>query len=183
MKLAVIILLFISFGLIVSCQKTQEETPKEALEAPKQLSIPKIESRFPVISPLAQEKITSWLYFTEFNNDLKNINQGNVRNYRAETERMVALSDSLLKNIPNSLNTPIILSRMRVVNVRVKLLNETMHQSTVKTNVIYENLKETNTAFSNLILQINERFEKLKIDQITRIEETKESFKKVDSIY
>ncbi|MEX0996895.1 MAG: hypothetical protein WDZ45_07590 [Flavobacteriaceae bacterium] len=155
---------------LVSCNTKKEENANQSNNE-IDLDLPQIDSRFPVLSAEAQNQVTSWQYFKEFENDLKRINQGNVRDYRAETERMVTVSDSLLKNIPEYLNTNAISSRMRVLNVRVKLLDETMHQPTVETDVITENLKETNTAFSNVIIQINELFEKQRIDEMTKLKE------------
>ncbi|MCR9182669.1 MAG: hypothetical protein NXH73_07060 [Flavobacteriaceae bacterium] len=166
-------LILILSAFLVSCNTSKEENGNQS-NSEIDLNLPQLDSRFPLLSAQAQNQITSWQYFKEFENDLKRINQGNVRDYRAETERMVAVSDSLLKNIPEDLNTNSISSRMRVLNVRVKLLDETLHQPTVKTDVITENLKETNTAFSNLIIQINELFEKQRIDEMTRLKENME---------
>lgn len=166
-------LVLILIAFIVSCN-TNKENPENQTNNESDLDLPKLDSRFPVLSPEAQNQVTSWQYFKEFENDLKRINQGNVRSYRAETERMVSVSDSLLKNIPEYLNTNSISSRMRVLNVRIKLLDENLHQPTVKTDVIAENLKEANAAFSNLIIQINELFEKQRIDEMTRLEENME---------
>ncbi len=157
----------------VSCNDNKVENTNQSTNE-LDLNLPQLDSRFPVLSAEAQNQVTSWQYFKEFENDLKRINQGNVRDYRAETERMVTVTDSLLKNIPEYLNTNAISSRMRVLNVRVKLLDETMHQPTVKTDVITENLQETNTAFSNVIIQINELFEKQRIDEMTQLEENME---------
>lgn len=159
--------------LLVSCNTKKEENANQSNNE-IDLDLPQLDNRFPVLSAEAQNQVTSWQYFKEFENDLNRINQGNVRDYRAETERMVSVSDSLLKNIPEVLNTKVISSRMRVLNVRVKLLDENLHQPTVKTDIITENLKETNTAFSNLIIQINELFEKQRIDEMTRTEENLE---------
>jgi len=170
MKLFTAVLIVFIGLFVVSCN-TSNEKSESLSDGEPDLNLPKMDIRFPDLGPEAQDKITSWQYFKEFENDLLRINQGNVRSYRAETERMVIVSDSLLKNIPEELNTNAISSRMRVVNVRVKLLDETMHQVNVKTEVISENLKETNMAFSNLINQINEKFEKQRIDELTRTQD------------
>jgi hypothetical protein len=165
------IFLILFFGLfVVSCNSSKEEADV-LLTLDEDLDLPRLDIQFPVLLPEAQDKITSWQYFKEFENDLLRINKGNVRSYRAETERMAIVTDSLLKNIPEGLNTNAISSRMRVVNVRVKLLDETMHQVNVKTEVISDNLIETNIAFTNLINQINEKFEKQRIDALTRTQD------------
>ncbi len=164
------------FVLLIACDADKKQNSEVSFENSDsiEISLPKTDVTFPRLSPHAQDVITSWQYFQEFENDLRRINSGNVRNYQTETERMVSVSDSLLKNIPEPLNTNAISSRMRVVNVRVKLLDETMHQPNVETNIISKNLEETNVAFSNLITQINEKFEKQRIDELTRSSQNSE---------
>lgn len=151
-----------SLIFIFACgEKQSEEKPSTETE---QVTPQKEGVEYPRLSPEASNIISSWQYFQEFENDLKNINRGNLRNYKSETERMVTVADSLLKNIPDPLNTPAISSRMRVVNVRVKLLNETLQQPNSEASKILSNLEETNTAFTNLLIQINGKFEKESID-------------------
>lgn len=162
-------LLFITaiFFILVSCNSntaSNSDIYTEEIE----IELPISDVSFPNLSADAMDKITSWQYFQEFENDLKQINRGNVRSYRSETERMSAVADSLLKNIPEVLNTNAISSRMRVVNVRVKLLEESIHQPNAELEVITNHLKETNNAFTNLIIQINEKFEKMRIDELAR---------------
>lgn len=161
----ILVIAFIS-GFLFSCNSNTgvNEDVSDDLE----IKIPATEVDFPKLSADAMDKITSWQYFQEFENDLRQINRGNVRSYRSETERMAAVADSLLKNIPETLNTNAISSRMRVVNVRIKLLEETMHQPNAKLEIITNHLNETNAAFSNLIIQINEKFEKQRIDELAR---------------
>lgn len=162
-------LIFITavFSFLVSCNSnTGSDTDLSSEDI--EISIPKSDVEFPNLSADAMDKITSWQYFQEFENDLKQINRGNVRSYRSETERMSAVADSLLKNIPEALNTNAISSRMRVVNVRIKLLEQSIHQTNAELDVITNNLKETNNAFTNLIIQLNEKFEKMRIDELAR---------------
>lgn len=175
MRFKKFIFIFAAFALLVSCNsKTENST--DLTSEDEQINIPKSEVDFPNLSVDAMDKITSWQYFQELENDLKQINRGNVRSYRSETERMSIVADSLLNNIPEALNTNSITSRMRVVNVRIKLLEESIHQPNAKINVISGHLQEANEAFSNLVIQINERFEKLKIDELARtLENLKQS--------
>jgi cell division protein FtsL len=156
-----------AFTLLISCNSntgSSTESTSEDIE----FDLPKSEVEFPSLSDDAMDKITSWQYFQEFENDLKQINRGNVRSYRSETERMSIVADSLLKNIPEDLNTNAISSRMRVVNVRIKLLEESIHQPNAELDDITNHLKETNNAFTNLIIQLNEKFEKMRIDELAR---------------
>lgn len=156
-----------AFLLLLSCNSKTGNTTDVASDD-IEINIPKSDVEFPNLSADAMDKITSWQYFQEFENDLKQINRGNVRSYRSETERMSAVADSLLKNIPESLNSNAISSRMRVVNVRIKLLKESIHQPNAELDVITTHLSEANNAFTNLIIQINERFEKMRIDELAK---------------
>lgn len=160
-------------GLLFSCNSNTGEN--EDVSDDLEIKIPATEVDFPKLSTDAMDKITSWQYFQEFENDLKQINRGNVRSYRSETERMSIVADSLLNNIPESLYSNAISSRMRVVNVRIKLLEESIHQPNAELKVITKHLNEANTAFSNLIIQINEKFEKKRIDELARTIENLES--------
>lgn len=160
------------FVLLFSCNSNtgSDASISDELE----IQIPVTEIDFPKLSADAMDKITSWQYFQEFENDLRQVNRGNVRSYRSETERMATIADSLLNNIPESLNSNAISSRMRVVNVRIKLLEETIHQPNANIEVITNHLAETNTAFSNLIIQINETFEKMRTDELVGTRENLE---------
>ncbi len=158
----VLLLCLFSILFFSACGEKQTE---EKISLESETITPQVENiEYPTLSPEAQDVISSWQYFQEFENDLKSINRGNLRDYKSETERMVTVSDSLLKNIPEPLNTNAISSRMRVVNVRIKLLNETLQQSNSQAEKILENLEETNSAFTNLLIQINGKFEKEQID-------------------
>ncbi len=162
------------FLILLSCQSNQNQ---ENMVAKDELPIAAGATQFPVLIKDAQDAITSWTSFVEFENDLKRINQGNIKRFSRETERMASTSDTLIKYIPNELNKHSILSRMRVLNMRIKLLNQSLHQPNAKIETITYHLEESNVAFSNLILQINEMYEKRKVDEITKTEENVESLK------
>jgi len=134
--------------------------------------------QIPVLSPEARNAIASWQRFQEFENDLKRINQGGIRRFSRETERMAAAADSLQITIPEVLNSNAISSRMRVVNTRVKLLHEALHQNGSDSLRVWNNLRETNMAYANLLLQINEKFEKQRIDAMAKTDENIETNKK-----
>lgn len=172
MKFTLLLLSIFSMVFFIACGEKQSEekiNPESETIHPQKENI-----EYPPLSPEAQNVISSWQYFQEFENDLKSINKGNLRDYNSETERMVTVADSLLKNIPETLSTTAISSRMRVVNVRIKLLNETLQQPNSQAEKILQNLEEMNTAFTNLLIQINGKFEKENIDFETQTEENLE---------
>ena len=134
--------------------------------------------QLPDLSPEARNAIGNWQRFQEFENDLKRINQGEIRQFSRETERMAAVADSLQISIPETLNSNAVSSRMRVVNTRVKLLNEALHQKGSDSLRVWNNLIETNLAYTNLLHQINEKFEKQRIDAMAKTDENLETKKK-----
>lgn len=125
-----------------------------------------------VVIPLAklsadsEETTASWKFFKEFENDLKRITPQNLPSEYAVVERMVATADSLSKNIPEIVNNNIIRARTRVLNTRVKLLQQALHQQNQAG--AQNHWEELCTAYNQLVTQLNVRFEKLKIDQITQ---------------
>lgn len=81
---------------------------------------------------------------------------------------MVFTSDSLTANVPEILKNNIILSRTRVLNTRTKLLNQSLKQA--NSDATTKNLEEILYAYNNLINQMNVRFEKMRIDELTQTE-------------
>lgn len=127
--------------------------------------------RFPELSQEAREAVLQWKNFQELENNLAYINQGNLTSFSSETKRMKSIADTLVLYPPRVLQSNPILSRMRVLRTRIYLLDQVVHQRGLGTEVIENNLEETNLAFYNLLLQINEKFEKDAIDALTRTQE------------
>ncbi len=165
-------LFFFFILLILSCNNPKPEV-EEVI--PENVELPSSGLQLPVLSAEARDALISWQRFQEFENDLKRINTGSLKRFSAESERMAVAADTLLNTIPEPLNTMIISSRMRVVNTRVKLLHEVLHQRGSDSLVLLENLQETNIAFTNLLAQINAKFEKERIDKMARTDENIEA--------
>ncbi len=165
------LLFLLIFFITLGCKQKESDDTQNSIISEEVIG--SLEVEFPTLLSEAQDKIDSWQFFSEFKNDLDNINkqQGNIRDYLVPLSRMTVLSDSILNNIPNALKTEAISSRLRVVNVRVKLLNESLQRPNSPINEITKNLDETNVAFSNLLIQINEFFEKQEIDKLARTTE------------
>jgi hypothetical protein len=77
---------------------------------------------------------------------------------------MVSHIDSILKKIPDTLNTPIIYSRLLVVKTRTHLLNQEARKVHLDSISIEKKLIDLNISVKNLFVQINEKLEKDQID-------------------
>jgi hypothetical protein len=171
--------LFLFFVLLIfSCNNTKS---LESEVLPENVELPSSGLQLPVLSEEARDALVSWQRFQEFENDLKRINTGSLTRFSAESERMAVAVDTLQNTIPEALNTTIISSRMRVVNTRVKLLHEVLHQRGSDSLVLLANLKETNIAFVNLLAQIQAKFEKQRIDKMARTDENIEANKRLQT--
>ena len=77
---------------------------------------------------------------------------------------MVSHIDSILKKIPDTLNTPIIYSRLLVVKTRTYLLNQEVKKIHLDSIKLENKLNELNISIKNLFIQIDEKMEKDLID-------------------
>ncbi len=72
--------------------------------------------------------------------------------------------NSLIKKIPDTLNTPLIFSRVIVVKTRTQLLNQEVNKAHFDSVRLQDDFKEMNISVKNLFIQINEKFEKDAVD-------------------
>ncbi|HBC05151.1 MAG TPA: hypothetical protein DC015_13390, partial [Aequorivita sp.] len=77
----------------------------------------------------------------------------------------------------DTLNTKPIHSRLMVLKTRSALLFQASHQATIDSLKVQQSLEEMNGAVKNLIVQLNEKFQKDKID-FTRKEDEENELKK-----
>ncbi|MCW8981549.1 MAG: hypothetical protein OQJ83_09180 [Altibacter sp.] len=141
---------------------------------------------FPVLTDKARSITMQWPAFEDFEYDVKAINGANLEKLRGASEQLVIFSDSLSKTIPDTLNTNGILARLTVVRTRAKMLDQVVHRTIVDSTQAARAIREMNTSVRNLILQINEKFQKDAID-LQRKENEEQELKKqqrfLDSVY
>ncbi len=147
-----------------SCGKNTDELSKPETVNDSTAVFGKVGFVFPQISEPVQTQILKWGVFEEFIDEAQKINGSTFEGLRITSERLVEYSDSLVKKIPDTLNTKPINSRLIVVKTRVALLNQTAHQSRFDSLALQQNIGEFNTAVTNLIVQLNEKFLKDDID-------------------
>lgn len=119
---------------------------------------------FPQLSAPAKEQAIHWGVFEDFVAEAKNANGSNYQDLRNRSELLKQYSDSLLKKIPDTLNTRPITSRLFVLKTRSELLFQTASQSAIDSLKLQNSMEEMNVALKNLIVQINEKFQKDNID-------------------
>lgn len=119
---------------------------------------------FKELSGPAKEQATRWGVLEDFLSEAKNLNGNNYEDLRTRSERMKQYSDSLFKNIPDTLKTNPINSRLLVLKTRSEMLFHAAHQDAIDTLKLQNSVDEMNVATNNLITQLNEKFQKDNID-------------------
>ena len=173
--------------LILSCGNKQEQdttaaTPKldeHSLYGNKNFSLP-------TLSEKARSYTSQWGAFEDFESEAKTINQATIEDLKNASERLMGLTDSISKNLPDTLAVQAIQSRVMVAQTRAHLLNQLVHRTQIDSVELQAYIDEMNNATRNLIIQLNDKFEKDAIDQ-QRIETEKKEIedqkRKRDSIF
>ena len=115
-----------------------------------------------------------WGDFEDFEEQAKTINGNAMEALQIKSILMVSHIDSIIKKIPDTLNTPLIFSRVMVVKTRTQLLNLEVNKAHFDSVRLQDYFKEMNISVRNLFIQINEKFEKDAIDLQRVDSETKE---------
>lgn len=142
--------------------------------------------KFPKISNLAREQMIEWAVFEDFEMQAKTINGSTIEGLKTKAEQLVLYSDSLTNKMPDTLKTQAIKSRVIVLQSRNQLLNQELKKGRIDSVKLQKSITEVNKSISNLVLQINEKFQKDNID-FTRKEDEKKELEKqkrfLDSVY
>jgi len=143
---------------------------------------------FPTLSNNAREQIENWSVYDDFYAEASTLNGLNLENLRLKTSKLLSHTDSLSKKIPDTLFTSAIYSRLVILRTRVELLKQEVNRDrdVIEAQRIEDNIEETNAAVKNLIVQLNEKFQKDGID-LQRIDNEKKELEKqkkfLDSVY
>ena len=141
---------------------------------------------FPELTTEAKIEVAHWGAYEDFDLEAKSINGNNIEALQIKTNQLVSHIDSLTKKIPDTLNTRAISTRVIVVKTRSQLLEQEVNKSRIDSIQVQNCLNEMNISVKNLIVQINEKFQKDAID-LQRIDNEKQELKKqqrfIDSVY
>lgn len=109
---------------------------------------------------VARNATAQWSVFHELKSTLTSIPKVDLQGIRTQAEIMTHYSDSLMKQIPSSLETMPIKSRLDVVHSRLELFKQTANKMLVDSLELKNDYKESIIAFNILLHQINEKFDK-----------------------
>jgi len=141
---------------------------------------------FPQLSNNTKEQLENWSVYDDFYSEASTLNDIGLEALRIKTDKLLQHTDSLSKKIPDTLYTNAIYSRLTVVKTRVKLLKQALGRGVIDKDKIEIYITETNNAVKNLIVQLNEKFQKDGID-LQRIDNEKKELEKqkkfLDSVF
>jgi hypothetical protein len=153
--------------LLFSCKKTVENNPINDTQEPisKALSetdISKIDYTEYVLDSKTKNATEPWLKYKEMEDVVMNVKQGDL-SYFHDNDRENIMRNyfiALKKAIPDTLNTPAILSRILVLETKTHKLESISNLSTTTEIELNQTIKEFLVSFSNLNLQMNKKLEK-----------------------
>ncbi|PHS67469.1 MAG: hypothetical protein COB12_03320 [Flavobacterium sp.] len=141
---------------------------------------------FSALSENAKIEVMSWGAFEDFETQAKSINGNTIESIKEKSKQMVSLLDSIAKKIPDTLYTNAIQSRVVVAKTRSKLLKQEVNKAHIDSARLQKYINEMNISVNNLIIQINEKFQKDAID-FQRIDNEKQELENqkrfLDSVY
>lgn len=149
--------------LAFSCGDSSEEKDQEPL-GNASIVFGEEGHNFPQLSEPAKQETVHWGVLEDFLSVAKNLNGSNFQDVRNRSERLQQFSDSLVKSIPPAFDTRPINSRLVVLKTRADLLYQTSHQDFIDSIGLQNTIWEMNSAVDNLIVHLNEKFKKERID-------------------
>jgi len=179
-------ILLLSYSLI-SCGNSSEESK---LQVPSQQINSSLYGNtsfvFPELTDEAKIEVSHWGAYEDFEAEVKSINGNNIEELQIRTSQLVFHIDSLIKKIPDTLNTRAIYSRVIVVKTRSQLLEQEVNKSQIDSIQFQNYFDEMNISAKNLMVQINEKFQKDAID-LQRVDNEKQELEKqqrfLDSVH
>jgi len=118
------------------------------------------DAKLPEFSKSSENYISQWPVFEDLMTEVLAINQASLKTIQQRSHSLVSRMDSLAKNIPDTLNTQPIYARIVVTKTRAALVKQIANKSRLDSLAIEQAISQMNLATANLIIQINEKFEK-----------------------
>lgn len=164
LKMRVLLILGVLFCCI-SCAKQEEanvlnEIQEETVSQITKEDISKLNFREFILDAKAEKSLESWQKYYELDNIINNVNQANLAFFKNNNEILIAFIDDLKATTPEVIDTPLIMARLVVLETKIFKLEGVVNLSNPKKKELLSVIKECLSAFSNLNLQINKKFEK-----------------------
>jgi len=144
------------------------------------------DAMLPDFSESSENYISQWPVFDDLITEVLAINQASLTTIQQRSNLLVSRMDSLTRKIPDTLNTQPIYSRVIVTKTRAAIVKQEANKDRLDTLAMQQAIVQMNLATANLIIQINEKFEKDTQDNSVKNNELKEKKmlkKRLDSVY
>ncbi len=112
------------------------------------------------LSNLSKKSTEDWLKFKELQEGIILLKRGGLSFFKDDKAILKIFITDLKNEIPKTLNTLPILVRLSVLETTMFKLEGTSNINNVKKELLLNAIKEVLVAYSNIILQINKKFEK-----------------------
>lgn len=122
------------------------------------------EPAFPEFNAATGELLLSWPAFQDFQREAEELNDNTLTELKSRTRRLITYSDSIIRSIPDSLNTQSVYARLLVVNNNVRLFHQELNKDQLDSATVAANLEDLLLATSNFYQQINQKLLKDAID-------------------
>jgi hypothetical protein len=169
-----------------SCGDTSTEDAVPQIAVQDTMRYGRTNYSFPKLTQNARVQLENWSVYDDFYAEASTLHDINLENLRTKTNRLLRHTDSLSKKIPDTLFTPAIYSRLIILQTRIRLLKQEVNRGLVNSEKVETHIAETNDAVKNMIVQLNEKFQKDDID-LQRIDNEKKELEKqkkfLDSVY
>jgi hypothetical protein len=172
---------------VVSCIDSQQTATQTKID---QVTDSKLfgqaDAMLPDFSESSENYISQWPVFDDLITEVLAINQASLTTIQQRSNLLVSRMDSLTKNIPDTLNTQPIYSRVIITKTRAAIIKQVANKGRLDTLEMQKAIMQMNLATANLIIQINEKFEKDTQDNSVKNNELKEKQvlkKRLDSVY
>ncbi|MDB9960995.1 hypothetical protein OAD62_02780 [Oceanihabitans sp.] len=149
----------------ISCAKQEEsialnDIQEETVSQITKEDISKLNFKEFILDAKAEKTLESWQKYYELDNMINNVNQANLAFFKNNNEILIAFIDDLKATTPEVINTPLIMARLVVLETKIFKLEGVVNLSNPEKKELLSVIKECLSAFSNLNLQINKKFEK-----------------------
>jgi hypothetical protein len=163
------------FFVVLSCKDNLSE---DSTTNTKQITDTKLfgnpDAMLPDFSQSSENYISQWPVFDDLITEVLAINQASLKTIQQRSNILVSRMDSLTKNIPDTLNTQPIYARVIVTKTRAAIVKQVANKSRLDTLAMQQAISQMNLATANLIIQINEKFEKDTQDNTVKNNELQE---------
>lgn len=155
----------LAFLIIASCKtdtKKQDAQTTEDNKLSKRITKSDIESlkyNDYALSREASKAVNDWQKYQEMNTQIEYLRAADVSFFKTDITLIETFLNDLKAEVPKSLNTNEINSRITALETKILKLNSFLLLDNISKSDQIEGLKEVLVAFSNLNLQINKKLE------------------------